>query len=74
MKDNYTKEEIEEVVLRVNNEVSKSIAELYNENINKLDEELKNNPVAREITAIATAQNNTTTTIIESLYILLNKH
>lgn len=74
MKDNYTKEEIEEVVLRVNNEVSKSIAELYNENINKLDEELKNNPVAREITAIATAQNNTTTTIIESLYILLNKN
>lgn len=74
MKDNYTKEEIEEVVLRVNNEVSKSIAELYNENINKLDEELKNNPVAREITAIATAQNNITTTIIESLYILLNKH
>lgn len=28
MKDNYTKEEIEEVVLKVNSEVSKNITEL----------------------------------------------
>lgn len=74
MKDNYTKDEIEKVVLKINGEISKNITELYNENINKLGDGLKDNPVAREIATIATAQNNTVTTIIESLYILLNKH
>lgn len=74
MKDSYTKEEIEEVVSKINCEISKNITDLYNENISKLDINLQNNPVAREVAAIAMAQNNAAKTIIESLFILLNRH
>jgi hypothetical protein len=73
MSEKISKEHIVQIVGKTLEELNFNITNQFTEAINKLDTDSQNNPVCREIAAVAIAQSNSVEIMTEVLYKLLNE-